>query len=86
MQSILFFKIGAIGDVLMTTPLVRQTKEAKAKVGYLVGKRSAVVLQGNKTIDELATFNEEIFEKKSVKNVFLMIGLVYKLRQLRTHF
>lgn len=86
MQSILFFKIGAIGDVLMTTPLVRQTKEAKAKVGYLVGKRSAVVLQGNKTIDELATFNEEIFEKKSVKNVFLMIGLIYKLRQLRTHF
>ncbi len=86
MQSILFFKIGAIGDVLMTTPLVRQTKNSGAKVGYLVGKRSAVVLQGNKTIDELATFYEEIFEKKSLKNIFLMIGLIYKLRQLRTHF
>ncbi|MBP6910875.1 hypothetical protein KBC03_04780 [Patescibacteria group bacterium] len=72
--------------MLMTTPLVRQTKNSGAKVGYLVGKRSAVVLQGNKTIDELATFYEEIFEKKSLKNIFLMIGLIYKLRQLRTHF
>lgn len=45
MQNILFFKIGAIGDVLMTTPLVRQVKRSGAKVGYFVGKRSVVVLQ-----------------------------------------
>lgn len=45
MQQILFFKIGAIGDVLMTTPLVRQVKKSGAEVGYFVGKRSASVLQ-----------------------------------------
>ena len=55
-------------------------------MGYFVGKRSSVILQGNKTIDELAVFDESIFEKKTLKNVFEMLLLVFKLRHLRTHF
>lgn len=86
MQSILFFKIGAIGDVLMTTPLIRQVKSSGAKVWYFVGKRSVVVLQWNKTIDEVSTFDESIFEKKSIGNIFRMVNLVLQLARLRTHY
>lgn len=86
MQSILFFKIGAIGDVLMTTPLLRQTKMSGAKVGYLVGKRSSGILQGNTTIDELFTFAEKIFEKKTIRNIRGIVSLIRKLRELRKHY
>lgn len=86
MQSILFFKIGAIGDVLMTTPLIRQVKNSGARVGYFIGKRSVVVLQGNKTIDEVSTFDESIFEKKTVGNIIKMIGLIITLQRLRTQY
>lgn len=86
MQSILFFKIGAIGDVLMTTPLVRQVKQSGARVGYFVGKRASVILQGNKTINEVAVFDESIFEKKTIGNIFRMIQLVLQLRHMRHHY
>lgn len=86
MQSILFFKIGAIGDTLMTTPLVRQVKKTGARVGYFVGKRSAVVLQGNTSIDQVFTFDESIFEKKTLMNIFRMVKFLRTLRALRNHY
>ena len=67
-KRILFFKLGAIGDVLMTTPLVRQVRKnfPKAKIDYLVGGHSAKVLEGNKNIDEIISFDENIFIKKKI--------------------
>lgn len=61
-SSVLLWKIGALGDVLMTTPLVRQlrTQLPGARIDYLVGSSSRVVLQGNPHIDRLLEFDERI--------------------------
>gem|GEM_PF-5642493 len=32
------------------------------------------------------TFDEDIFEKKTVHNIMQMLALVMKLRRLRTHY
>lgn len=67
-KKILIFKIGAIGDVLMSTPLVREIRKAfpKAKITYAVGNYSASVLEGNKNIDHLLKFDQNMFFKKNI--------------------
>ena len=44
------------------------------------------MLQGNPTIDQLFTFDESIFEKKTIANVFRMIKLLRTLRTLKNHY
>ena len=67
-MKILFFKMGAIGDVLMTTPLVRQTRKAlpKAEIHYLAGESSSQILKNNKNIDKIIKFNERIITNKRI--------------------
>lgn len=61
-RTILLWKIGALGDVLMTTPLLRQLRAhfPHARIDYLVGRSCRVVLQGNPNIDGLLEFDERI--------------------------
>ncbi len=79
-KKILIFKIGAIGDVLMTTPLIRQLRKKlpKAKIVYYVGKHARDILKGNKNIDRIETFDEKIFIKK---NVFKAVSLRNKIKK-----
>jgi len=74
-MKILLFKIGAMGDTLMTTPLVRQLRGnyPQAQIDYLVGKQSARLLDGNKNLDNIAPFDEEIFTKRQIKRWFALI-------------
>ncbi len=77
-QKIVFFKLGAIGDTLMTTPLVRQVRKAfpTAQIDYLVGNHSAGVLKNNKNITTVISFDEKIFIKKSILSLFSLIKKV----------
>src|SRR3954469_178934 len=61
-MKVLLWKIGALGDVVMTTPLVRQLRARlpDAQIDYLVGRTSRVVLQGNPHLDQLLEFDERI--------------------------
>ena len=79
-KRILFFKLGALGDVLMTTPLVRavRKKYPQAKLDYLVGKSSAVVLKSNPHLNRVLTFNENVFTKKQVLGY---AQLLYRIRK-----
>lgn len=65
-RRILLIKTGAIGDVLMTTPAVRAVRVAfpRAHISYLVGRRSGDVLLNNPHIDEVITFDDDIFLKR----------------------
>lgn len=74
-RKILLFKIGAIGDTLMTTPLVKQLRKnyPKAQIDYLIGKYSAPILKNNKNIDNIIKFDENIFIKKQFKNWLALI-------------
>lgn len=79
-SKILFFKIGAIGDVLMTTPLVRavRKKYPKAHITYATGKWSVPVVEGNKSIDEVITFDEKKLFKK---NILYAMSIASKIRK-----
>lgn len=78
--KILIFKMGAIGDVIMTTPFVRQLRKKfpKAQIDYLVGNIASKVLIGNKNIDNLVKFDEKIFTKKKI---FSWLSLILKIRK-----
>jgi ADP-heptose:LPS heptosyltransferase len=61
-MKILLWKIGALGDVLMTTPLVRQLRQAtpSAHIDYLTGHKSAAILRSNPHLDRVVEFDEQI--------------------------
>ena len=77
MKKIAFFKIGALGDVLMTTPLVRQVRKAhpEAKIDYLVGRSCAAMLEGNLHLDNVIAFNEKTLYERKVTQ----LGSILKL-------
>lgn len=66
MKKILVFKLGAIGDVLMTTPFLKKLKNAQpqSEVHYLVGKWSSSVLKNNRNIDKVIEIDDSVFYKK----------------------
>jgi heptosyltransferase-2 len=79
-KKILIIRSGSIGDVLMTTPLIRaiRKKYPKAKISYLVGEWSKEVLKDNKNIDQIITFKDEIVFKKKFFEILKLI------RQIRS--
>ncbi len=67
-KKILFIKSGAIGDVLMTTPLVRSVRRKfpDAEITYLTGEWSKDALKNNKNINKVISFPDEIIFKKKI--------------------
>ena len=61
-MKVLLWKIGALGDVVMTTPLVRQLRRnlPQAQIDYLVGRSFIGVLQGNPHLDRVLDFDDGI--------------------------
>ena len=72
-KKVLVIRIGAIGDVVETTGLLRSLKKAGYEVDYLTGKIPAQLLQNDSDINNLF-----IFEKKDYPYIF-KLGL--KLRK-----
>lgn len=70
-MRILLWKIGALGDVVMTTPLVRQLRVRlpSAHIDYLVGRPFASALEGNPHLDQIVTFDERVFYKGQVNRL-----------------
>ena len=54
-MKFLIIRLGAIGDVIMTTPLIQSIKHKSMlnEVTYVVGKWSSDVLKNNPFIDRL---------------------------------
>jgi lipopolysaccharide heptosyltransferase II len=67
--KILLIKSGALGDILMTTPLLRTLKKTypKTEITYIIGEKFAEVLRGNRNVDEIITFDT----KKLFKSNFI---------------
>jgi ADP-heptose:LPS heptosyltransferase len=62
-KKILFYRLGAVGDVLLTTPAVKKAKELfpDARIHYMTEYKAAPVLRENPYIDK-------IIELRQVKN------------------
>lgn len=77
-MRILLIKKGALGDVLMTTPLIRQLKNSQnCQIDYIVGKSSALILKDNPYIDQLHVLDDDVFMSK---NVFKLAKYYFSLR------
>lgn len=79
-DNILFIKLGAIGDVLMTTPLIRAIKKRypNAQITYYCGKSYSKVLSGNTNINRLVPFDQDIFFKKQIKSIIKLKNKIKK--------
>ncbi len=79
-NRLLLFKIGALGDVLLTTPLVRALRQRfpGAQINYLTGRWSAPALQNNPHISNLIEFDDQII---SHRNVLKLLSLAAGIRR-----
>jgi ADP-heptose:LPS heptosyltransferase len=77
-MKILLWKIGALGDILMTTPLVRQLRRALpgASIDYLTGHRCTSILAGNPHIDHLRGFDETILYAGQVRRLPEVVSML----------
>ena len=55
-KKVLVIRIGAIGDVVETTGLLRSLKKAGYEIDYLTGKVPAQLLQNDSDINNLFIF------------------------------
>ncbi len=77
-MRILLWKIGALGDIVMTTPLVRQLRRAQpaATIDYLTGRGCTAVLAGIPGIDHVAGFDERVLYRPQVRRLPEVVALL----------
>ena len=72
-KKVLLIRFGAIGDVVVTTGLLRAMKKAGFEVHYLTGKAPSTLLQKDGDLDKLM-----VLEKKSYTNIFKLSKVLKK--------
>ncbi len=78
-KKILVIRSGAIGDVIMTTPFLKNLAESTgAKLVYLTGDWSKGVLRGNPYVQKIISFDDRIIVKK---NISAVLKLAFTLRK-----
>jgi ADP-heptose:LPS heptosyltransferase len=87
-KKILIVRFSSIGDIVLTTPILRCVKQQHADIElHFVTKKSfASVLESNPFIDKLHTFEkdvEELTAKLKEENFDLIIDLHHNLRSMR---
>jgi len=76
-MRVLVFKLGAFGDVMMTTPLVKAISQ-EHEVDYLIGESSLPAIKNNPDISNIITFNQDIFYKKQILGMLALIAKIKK--------
>ena len=76
-QRILIVKLGALGDVLRTTPLLRGLKkeQPRAEITWLTDRASAELLRGNPLVDRLWLTGSESLARLGVEEFDRLICL-----------
>ncbi|AUR51587.1 glycosyltransferase family 9 protein [Aquella oligotrophica] len=78
-MKILLIKRGAIGDLLMATPLIRQLKlKCNASIDLLVGENAAIACRDNPHLNRLIILPDTDF---SIKGVFRFAIQLIRLRK-----
>jgi len=77
--KIVIIKPGALGDVVMTTPLISALKKMypQAHITYVVGKWASEVLVHNPHIDQVIVVDDTVFYRRDI------VGLLRLARTLR---
>jgi len=79
-RKIAFLKVGSIGDVIMTTPLVRSVKKRfpDSDITYIVGSWSSGALEGNPYIDNIMSFDENMVYKRKLDQIIKLVKRIEK--------
>src|SRR6478752_1556403 len=88
MQKILIIRFSSIGDIVLTSPVIRCVKEQipSAEVHFVCKEVFASVLKHNPYVDKLHTFKKditEIYKELQAEKFDLVIDLHKNLRSLR---
>ncbi|QAR32963.1 glycosyltransferase family 9 protein [Geovibrio thiophilus] len=81
-----FFKLGALGDTIMTTPALRAYRKSfpHEEIIYIIGKTCEAALLGNPNIDRLITFDDDAFYTGGVvtrmRTMFKVTNLIKSCR------
>ncbi len=87
-MKILIIRFSSIGDIVLTTPIVRCLKQQLqgAEIHFVTKQQFASVLQANPYIDKLHTISNSIFEitaELKKENYDYVIDLHHNLRTLK---
>ena len=63
-KKILIIRFSAIGDVVLTSPIIRVLKMSGYEVHYLVKRQFKSAIQNNQYIDKLFTLEEAGLKKR----------------------
>lgn len=88
MQKILIIRFSSIGDIVLTTPLLRALKEQKPdiEIHYITKKAYAPVLENNPYIDQLILLEDKLsslFPQLKKQKYDFIVDLHNNLRSLR---
>lgn len=88
MQKILIIRFSSIGDIVLTTPVIRCLKEQvpHAQIHYVTKEVFKPVLEHNPYLDKIHTFKKdvaEIYEELANEKFTLLIDLHKNLRSVR---
>ena len=91
MEKILIIRLSSIGDIVLTTPIVRtlKTHKPKAKIHFLTKQKYSDLLKYNPNIDKLILFDgnlKETIEQLKAENYDLILDLHNNLRSLIIKF
>lgn len=87
-KKILIIRFSSIGDIVLTTPVLRCLKQLKPDIElhYVTKKVFEPILKNNQFIDKLHTFDKDVVEITTAlraENFDLVIDLHHNLRSLR---
>jgi len=79
-EKILIFRIGALWDVLMTTPFIRELRKQNkgAQIDYLTWKSNYVLLKDNEYLNNILTMKNDLFFNYRFSEYF---KLIFKIRK-----
>ena len=83
-KKVLVIRFSAIGDVVLTSPIIRALKSAGFQVDYVVKKKFKNAIENNQNIDKLFTLEQEDLKEELLTQKYsLVIDLQNNLKSLR---
>ena len=69
-KKVLVIRFSAIGDVVLTSPIIRALKLAGFQVDYVVKEKFKNAIENNQNIDKLFTLEQEALKEDVVDSLF----------------
>jgi heptosyltransferase-2 len=75
MKRILLIRFGSLGDVVLTTPVIRAVREVfpDAYIAMLVGDRAADIFSADPRLDEVIVFHRKIKSPAEIRRAAALI-------------